>query len=91
MAENAGKLGQPLSSADSAAVVLKPMRPFSEGELCAARDPGLRQPGGASSSQQAAATSGTAVTSQSPPSAFRISVSRMPSISSVDKISLPGL
>ena len=39
MAESVGKLGAPLSEADASAVVLKPMRPYSEGELCAAKDP----------------------------------------------------
>lgn len=41
MAESVGRLGAPLSDADSAAVELKPMRPFSEGELCAVKDPKL--------------------------------------------------
>ena len=35
LAENAGKLGTPLTPQDAGLIVLKPMRPFAAGELCA--------------------------------------------------------
>ena len=64
VAESVGKLGAPLSSADADAIVLKPLRPFSVGELCAARDPKLAASSAAAAARQRAGQSSTTGMSQ---------------------------
>lgn len=54
LAERVGRLGSPLSAADAAAVILKPLRPYSVGELCAARDPTLAASSAAAAAQERA-------------------------------------
>ena len=59
-----GKLGAPLSSADAAAVVMKPLRPFSVGELCAAREPKMAASSAAAAAEARAGQTASTCTPQ---------------------------
>jgi len=59
-----GKLGATLAPEDAAAIMLKPMRPFAAGELCAARDPGMAPNAAAAAAERRANGNGSAGTSR---------------------------